>query len=102
MGVTGGLETPRLSAGSALAPKIKIVDVGLKSSAEALLLDWEEMVDEFGLIDKSDARLKNARPLKVDELSEFIQTGVQTKEAGEGEEGEDLEDGAEVQEEEEG
>ena len=89
MGITGTPEAPRISAGSALAPKIKVAELNFKASAETFQEDWENMVDEYGIIPKTDARLKTCRPLKPEELSAYVQASIQSKGPGEG--GEDLE-----------
>jgi hypothetical protein len=72
MGVVGGPEAPRLSAGSSLAPKIKVVEQNFKASAGTLESDYLSMSDEFGFIPKGDTRLKSPRILKTDELAKFM------------------------------
>lgn len=73
LGVSGTPETPSLSVGSALAPKVKAIDLDLKTTAAKLTEDWQMMTDGFGLITKDDSRLKQAKPLKQNELALFTQ-----------------------------
>ena len=101
MGVNGGPENPRLSAGSSLAPKIKFVEQNMKASSETLEEDWLSMSDEFGFVPKGDARLKSPKVLKVDELAKYMGAKEDVKperaagELDEDEEGEGSEDGEE-------
>jgi hypothetical protein len=103
MGVSGGPENPRLSAGSSLAPKIKVVEQNVKASADTLESDWNSMTDEFGFVPKGDTRLKSPRALKVDELAKFMGAKEDVKperrgdmDEDEGEEGEGAEEGEEA------
>ncbi|MBI3542861.1 MAG: hypothetical protein HY075_06265 [Deltaproteobacteria bacterium] len=97
MGITGGPEEPHISAGSSLAPKIKIVELNLKASADTLEGDWSSMTDEFGFVPKGDSRIKSSRAIKADELGKYLGTKEETKpersgdedEEGEGEEAEE-------------
>lgn len=79
-----------------MAPKIKAVDLDLKTTVAKLEEDWQMMTDAFGLIPKEDSRLKQAKPLKQNELALFTQPKQQPvtgdEAAGEDEEGEDLGD----------
>lgn len=88
LGVSGTPETPSLSVGSAMAPKVKAVDLDLKTSTAKLEEDWQTMTDDFGLIPKEDSRLKQAKPLKQNELALFTQPKQQPT-VGEGAAGED-------------
>lgn len=93
MGVTGGPESPRLSAGSSLAPKIKVVEQNVKASAGSLEGDWLSMADEYGFIPKGDSRLKSPRTLKVDELTKFMGAKEDVKPENREDEDEDSEEG---------
>jgi hypothetical protein len=91
MAVSGLPETPRLSAGARLAPKIKLTELNIKASPETLEEDWASMTDEFGFVPKGDARLKGAKAIKPDDLIRYAGSQEQTR--PEGRDGEDAEDG---------
>lgn len=91
IGVSGEPATPRLNVGSALASKVKMTEVDVRASVNALEDDWATMTDAFGVFPKGDAKLKNARPIKPNEIVQYIQT-AQKVEGAEGDEDEGDED----------
>lgn len=91
MAVAGPTETPKLSAGTKLAPKIKVLDMNLKVSEKELEEDWEMMVDEFGHIEKGDSKLKAAKPIKPEDLTRYLGTQEETRPEN-SEEGDELDD----------
>ena len=78
MAVGGTPTQPKISTAAALAPRIEIADLNLKTTEAELMEDWSNMGEEFGIIKAGDKSIAKRRKMTSSEMTDYLPAATDT------------------------